>query len=714
MDYASLEIELHVWGSQQYAINFRLSDSRSDADAREHVVGLDLGCFDRQRFVPHLLDPQAYGKQLSECVFPGDRAKRAFDEARMKAQALNVPLRVQLLLHPEMPMLHDLRWELLRDPVDDTPLFTRDDMLFSRYLSSSDSRPVRIRRRDELKALLVVANPQNVGDYGFDPIDVDAEVTRANNALAGIDVTKIAERGASLAGIMDELRDSEADNGYDILYLVCHGKYVQPKKKAASGELPGDPKIWLEDDEGKAEVVSGAALVGHLMEIKARPNLIVLVSCQSAGTGDDACLTDEGAMAALGPRLSRSGIPAVVAMQGNVTMQTIDGFMPAFFETLRETGQIDLAMNRGRGAVRDRPDSWMPVLFMRLNSGRIWARPGSRRLGGRLGQFDAWEGLIGQIEDGECTPILGPGLLEGLIGSRRQLAQRWADLYRYPMAEFHRHDLPQIAQFLAVTQGGKTPVREMSKDLHRELIRRFGDELPELKDKRNFTVLLSHVARWMRENDENEPHRVLAELPFRIYLTTNADTVMEDALEEAEGPDGQKKQPKREIFDWRSPNPSLPGLFDEDSDYDPTPESPLVYHLFGWLPERKSLVLSQDDFFDYLMGSIRNKHSVPACIQESLAGSGLLFLGFELHDWDFRILWKSICSQPGTAFAYQRGFKHVGIQIDPEDERFPDPDRARRYLEKLGLYETPQVDIYWGTADSFVKELRRRWSAAYR
>ena len=38
-----------------------------------------------------------------------------------------------------------------------------------------------------------------------------------------------------------------------------------------------------------------------------------------------------------------------------------------------------MAMSRARGSVRDREDRWMPVLFMRLNSGRIWARPGARR-----------------------------------------------------------------------------------------------------------------------------------------------------------------------------------------------------------------------------------------------------------------------------------------------------------------------------------------------
>ena len=69
-------------------------------------------------------------------------------------------------------------------------------------------------------------------------------------------------------------------------------------------------------------------------------------------------------------------MPAVIAMQGNLTMQTAAAFMPVFFAELRRDGQVDRAMAVARGAVRERPDWWMPVLFMRLRSGRIGYNPG--------------------------------------------------------------------------------------------------------------------------------------------------------------------------------------------------------------------------------------------------------------------------------------------------------------------------------------------------
>jgi hypothetical protein len=60
-------------------------------------------------------------------------------------------------------------------------------------------------------------------------------------------------------------------------------------------------------------------------------------------------------------------------MQGNVTMATVEQFMPIFFEELQRDGQIDRAMAAARRAVRHRWDWWVPVLFTRLESGRLFA-----------------------------------------------------------------------------------------------------------------------------------------------------------------------------------------------------------------------------------------------------------------------------------------------------------------------------------------------------
>src|SRR5262249_52278797 len=81
-----------------------------------------------------------------------------------------------------------------------------------------------------------------------------------------------------------------------------------------------------------------------------KPRLVVLASCQGAGTGAGEAPAGPGALAALGPRLVGAGIPAVVAMQGDVSMGTVRVFMPAFFEALRpQNGLVDRAPAAARG-----------------------------------------------------------------------------------------------------------------------------------------------------------------------------------------------------------------------------------------------------------------------------------------------------------------------------------------------------------------------------
>ena len=133
----------------------------------------------------------------------------------------------------------------------------------------------------------------------------------------------------------------------------------------------------MEDDAGNAARVRGADLVARLKELRQRPQLVILASCQSAGNGDAANPNSASALVSLGPRLAGTGIPAVLAMQGSVSTETVARFMPVFFRELLRDGQIDRAMAVARSAVNDRRDFWMPVLFMRLKSGRIWDASGT-------------------------------------------------------------------------------------------------------------------------------------------------------------------------------------------------------------------------------------------------------------------------------------------------------------------------------------------------
>ena len=686
--YAELEIGLHKWNEGFYAVELRFSQPGSDAEVRLSRESPELVAFDFEKLRAKEIDNFEYGRLLTEHLFANSEVRQAFATARANAQTHNVPLRLRLFISHTAKELHQLRWENLRDPEDITsPLVTSEQILFSRYLTSLDFRPVRALSQDRLRALVVIANPGNLSSYQpggrvLAPIDVANELARAEEGLRDMRVTALASpASATMDNLIGHLRE-----GYDILYLVCHGALIK-----------GEPRLWLEDEIGNVAVTAGSELLTRLRELQEQPRLVVLASCQSAGQGKDIQSNDGGELAALGPRLAEIGIPAVIAMQGNVTMKTVSSFMPAFFRELQKDGQIDRAMSVARGSVRDRYDCWMPVLFMRLLTGRLWYVPGLDT------GFDKWESLLNNISQGRCTPILGYGLLEPLLGSSREIAQRWADTHRFPLAPDDRDDLPQVAQYLSVQQDYVYPRDEMRWYLRNELLRRYSKDLGAVSSE-PLDKLLSKVGSQRRGSDEMEPHRVLAHLPCPIYITTKPDNLLAEALIE------NNKEARVELCRWNEAVEQSYSIYDDNPKYRPTPGNPLVYHLFGHLDHVDSLVLTEDDYFDYLIGVTTNKDLIPTVVRRCLTDTALLFLGFQMDDWNFRVLFRSLMKRQSRALMTKRA--HVAVQIDPRGGRSLEPELARRYLERY--FQNADISIFWGSLEDFTKELRSRWISKYK
>jgi len=55
-------------------------------------------------------------------------------------------------------------------------------------------------------------------------------------------------------------------------------------------------------------------------------------------------------------------------------------------------------------------------------------------------------------------------------------------------------------------------------------------------------------------------------------------------------------------------------------------------------------------------------------------------------------------------------YAHIAAQIDPEEGRILEPERARRYLE--GYFRGSDISIYWGSVEDFVRELSHQWDRA--
>lgn len=669
-----LELSLSRRGAS-YTVDLCARQPASDADTHPLRNHTPLVRFDLERLSELALNPAEYGRALGAMLFADPRLAAAFAECRGAAQAQGLALRVRLQIAPDAAELQALRWEALRDPASDAPLALGEQIYFVRHLSSADWQPVRLRARGELRALVAIANPAGLADYRLQPVDVAAEQELAVTSLAAIRSTVLAGAARpTLDAIIAGLRD-----GPDILYLVCHGGI------GAAGE--GEPWLALEDERGGLARAAAADLARRVGELAQRPRLAVLVSCQSAGDGSPAALTS------LAARLAEAGVPAVLAMQGVITVDTARAFVSTFCAELAGHGQIDRAAGVARGAVRQRPDSWMPALYSRLINGRIWYVPG---FGDERAGFEKWPTLIRSIREGRCTPILGPGLLDALVGSSREIARRWADTYDFPLAVSGREELPQVAQFLAVDQDEDYMRGELREVVRQELLRRFTPaEVPLLADAQAPPDdLLRAAAALGAGRNLASPHRVLAGLPFPLYVNACHDSLLLSALGEA------GKRPTVAVCPWNdevaSDRPPYEG--------EPSADQPLVYHLFGQLAEPETLVITEDDYFRYLIGFTKNQANVPKVVRYRLTDTALLFLGFRLDEWPFRVLFRSVMNEEGRN--RRRRKTHVAVQIELDERQAAMPDRARRYLERYFEYE--EVSIYWGSAEDFLHELAER------
>jgi hypothetical protein len=182
-------------------------------------------------------------------------------------------------------------------------------------------------------------------------------------------------------------------------------------------------------------------------------------------------------------------------------------------------------------------------------------------------------------------------------------------------------------------------------------------------------------------------HEKLAALPFSLIVTTGQDALLEQALQAA------GKTPATQRYHLRgdrrdNPEFVLPG----------SPNSPVVYHLFGNAEEPASLVLSENDVLDFLIKVVSERPGLPNSLLRALkrVGQSFLFVGFGIRHWDLRILLKILLralelnrSGPAIAAEPLSGllqsdreemilFYQRGTRVELED------DDVEAFLTKLG------------------------------
>jgi SIR2-like domain len=205
-------------------------------------------------------------------------------------------------------------------------------------------------------------------------------------------------------------------------------------------------------------------------------------------------------------------------------------------------------------------------------------------------------------------------------------------------------------------------------------------------------------------NDDSEPLNVLAKLPLPVYITTNYDDLLFAAIEHHGR--AVNRKPEFEICKWNQSLGLQPKLFKRGSKFKPSVQTPMIYHLHGHKSVVDSLVLTEDDYLDFLVNMSKDIGGfLPPRIHEAIVGSSILFVGYSLADIDFRVLFRGLLGNLEKAL----GKMSVAVQL-PYNAANRNKDKAEDYITNyFGKITDAQVHVYWGTAKKFAEELWERW-----
>jgi SIR2-like protein len=281
-----------------------------------------------------------------------------------------------------------------------------------------------------------------------------------------------------------------------------------------------------------------------------------------------------------------------------------------------------------------------------------------------------WEVLMKRIKDGRCTPFLGAGVYSEGPSLRTAVAKKWATEYHYPFDD--GDDVARVARFLNVVYGDA----EYASG-------KYVEESGKVPAP-NF-------------DDPNEPYGILAKLPLPIYVTTNYDDMMEQALLK------NHRDVKPDLCKWVKALEDTSPLAEQG--FQPNVANPSVFHLYGYTQTQQSMVMSEDDYFQFLINVSKDPELIPKRIQQAITGTSLMLLGYSLEDWDFRILFHFLAGYLKNSTSRT----HVAVQLSPSGSDDDLKQRAQTFFDKYFESKSPDIRVSWETTQKFIVMLRDSW-----
>ncbi len=307
---------------------------------RRHVRRIDS---------PDRLLLENFGNQLFQAAFSGPVGE-CLGRSRIAAESKDAGLRIRLRLPPP---LVDIPWEYLYDEehgflgLDPDTALVRYPELPTAVKPFPISPPLRI--------LAMISAPSDLPE-----LDVEDEWDKLNSTLSELAGAGMVQVDRLENGTLSSLRRQLTVEKYHVLHFIGHGGF---------DEQGQDGALALESAEGKTRLVTGRSL-GMMIHHRTL-RLAVLNACEGGRN------TQDDPFGGVAQGLVRQSIPAVIAMQFEISDPAALVFSQSFYQGIADGLPIDVATVEARRAIfaDGNEIEWAtPVLYLRSPDGRVFNR----------------------------------------------------------------------------------------------------------------------------------------------------------------------------------------------------------------------------------------------------------------------------------------------------------------------------------------------------
>jgi beta-lactam-binding protein with PASTA domain/CHAT domain-containing protein len=333
------------------ALYYSSEETRSSSSTRRRSHSLD-----EQTVRDHSFDEQVvqeFGRGLFGVLLDGE-VRASYRVSWHEAKQQNKGLRLKLRVQP--PELAQLPWEFLYDPSLDQYLCLSYKRPLVRYLNLP--QPVEpLGVKPPLRVLGMVANPS---DPTLDELDVEREKRLVDEATKELQAKGLVELRWAEGETFDDLQEEMLHGTWHVFHFIGHGDFNPSREEGA---------IALSDEEGQKRLL-GARNLANLLTDQFSLRLVFLNSCEGAKSREG------DAFSSAATTLVRQGVPAVVAMQYEITDKAAITFARSFYRGIAAGLPVDAAVAVGRTSLSNKVGhtlEWAtPVLYMRSPDGRVF------------------------------------------------------------------------------------------------------------------------------------------------------------------------------------------------------------------------------------------------------------------------------------------------------------------------------------------------------